>query len=403
MESPGINKDRYPECDVLVAGGGMAGIAAAIASARSGAKTMLVEKNGWLGGMGITGATGLHSFFNIFDAHPESERMRVVAGIAQELVDKVQKLGGGMGHVRMERGGDFLSMLTPVEPETFKLAAARTCLDAGVKLLLHSVVDEVRSKDGHVEGIIVWNKAGRGLVQARQYIDCTGDGDLAAYAGAPFEHYKPGERGAYSAGFTFRLCNIDLVALEDDLERRGAIWHLAHAIKPGTSRPDLVRLGEGRGLFSVRRGGVATIRRGLRRAHPDRLARPDPVPHPVAVGVLLVLLGTNRHPRHQGFVVEVFAAIHAVRVRVSDGNGDLFEQGSRDPNRLGLDVLDAQVLDDLRVVVLARLQAGEEEPEHHAGARVVLLVGRAGDRHPVLALRHRHPAAAAFHVLVRHA
>ena len=229
--------------DVVVAGGGMAGIAAAIAAARHGAKTLLIEKNGWLGGMGITGATGLHSFFNIFDAHPGAERMRVVAGIAQELVDKVQQLGGGMGHVRIERGGDFLSMITPVEPETFKLGAAQMCLETGVKLLLHSVVDEVRSESGHIEGVIVWNKGGRSLVQAKQYIDCTGDGDLAAYAGAPFEHYKPGQRGAYSAGFTFRLCNIDLVDLEEDLQRRGVIRHLAHAVKPGTSRPDLVRLG----------------------------------------------------------------------------------------------------------------------------------------------------------------
>jgi hypothetical protein len=231
------------DVDVVVAGGGMAGIAAAIAAGRSGAKTILIEKNGWLGGMGITGATGLHSFFNIFDAHPGSQRLRVVAGIAQELVDKVQELGGGIGHTRIERGGDFLSMITPVEPETFKLATARMCLEAGVKLLLHSVVDEVRSNSGHIEGVVVWNKAGRSLVQAKQYIDATGDGDLAAYAGAPFEHYKPGQRGAYSAGFTFRLCNIDLARLEEDLERRGVIRHLAHAVKPGTSQPDLVRLG----------------------------------------------------------------------------------------------------------------------------------------------------------------
>jgi hypothetical protein len=105
------------------------------------------------------------------------------------------------------------------------------------------VVDEVRSNSGHIEGVVVWNKAGRSLVQAKQYIDATGDGDLAAYAGAPFEHYKPGQRGAYSAGFTFRLCNIDLARLEEDLERRGVIRHLAHAVKPGTSQPDLVRLG----------------------------------------------------------------------------------------------------------------------------------------------------------------
>ena len=229
--------------DVLVAGGGMAGIAAAIAAARTGAKTILIEQSGWLGGMGVVGATGLHSFFNIFGAHENVDRMRVAAGIAQELVDRTEKLGGSMGHVPMERGGDFLSIITLVEPEVFKLAAVRMCLEAGVKLLLRSVVDEVQAEAGHVNGVVIWNKAGRTLVRAKQYIDCTGDGDLAAYAGAPFEHYKATDKGAYSAGFTFRLCNVDLQKMEADLDRRGLITQLAHAIKPGTSKPDLVRLG----------------------------------------------------------------------------------------------------------------------------------------------------------------
>ncbi|UCH33105.1 MAG: FAD-dependent oxidoreductase [Armatimonadota bacterium] len=243
MQLPTIDESRYDPCDVVVAGGGMAGIAAAIAAARSGASTVLVEKAGWLGGMGITGATGLHTFFNVFDGHPGAERMRVVGGVAQELVDSVQHLGGGVGHVRMERGGDFVSMLTPVEPEAFKLAAARMCLEAGVRLLLHTVMDEVHASAGHIDGVVVWNKAGRSLIRAKQCVDCTGDGDLAAYAGAEFVHFKAGERGAYSAGFTFRLCNVDLAEIERDLDSRGLVTQLAHAVKPGANAPDLVRLG----------------------------------------------------------------------------------------------------------------------------------------------------------------
>ncbi|HHX63743.1 MAG TPA: FAD-dependent oxidoreductase [Chloroflexi bacterium] len=243
MQRPVVEDGRYEACDVLVVGGGMAGIAAAIAAARTGARTALVEKAGWLGGVGIVGATGLHSFFNIYAAHTGVERMRVVAGIAQELVDRVQAMGGGLGHVPMERGGDFVSMLTPVEPETFKLAAVQMCQEAGVRLLLHTGVDEVRATDGHVEGVVVWNKSGRSLLRASQYVDCTGDGDVAAWAGADFVHYKAGDPGAYAAGFTFRLCNVDLAALEADLDRKGLITQLAHAVKPGTSRPDLVRLG----------------------------------------------------------------------------------------------------------------------------------------------------------------
>ena len=245
MNCPSVAESRCEPFDVVVAGGGMAGIAAAIAAGRSGAKTLLVEKAGWLGGMGITGATGLHTFYNVFDPVPGAPRMKLVEGIAQELVDRVKQLGGGLGergHIRIERGGDFVSMLTTVEPETFKLAAFQLCQEAGVRLLLHTVLDEVRAADGHIDGLVVWNKAGRSLIRAKQYVDCTGDGDLAAYAGAKSETYKPGDPGAYAAGFTFRLCNIDLQAAEADLESRGLIRHIAHALKPGMTSPELVRI-----------------------------------------------------------------------------------------------------------------------------------------------------------------
>ncbi|MFB3880448.1 MAG: FAD-dependent oxidoreductase [Armatimonadota bacterium] len=243
MRAPAVDARRYEQADVIVAGGGMAGIAAAVAAARQGASTVLVEKAGWLGGMGITGATSLHNFFNIYGAHPGAERVKVVGGIAQELVDRCGLLGGGLGHVELESGREFVSMATIVEPETFKLAAFQLCDEAGVRLLLHTVVDEVRSVRGHVDEIVVWNKAGRSALRAPQYIDCTGDGDLAAYAGAEVVGFSAGDPGAYHAGFTFRLCNIDLHALEADLQSRSLIWHIAHAVKPGMSEPELVRIG----------------------------------------------------------------------------------------------------------------------------------------------------------------
>ncbi len=239
----GSVEERFGAYDVLVAGGGMAGIAAAIAAARQGAKTLLVEQAGWLGGMGITGATALHNFFNIYGAHPGAERKRVVGGIGQELVDRTVSLGGSIGHVEMERGSGFVSMATIVDPEAFRLAAFQLCEEAGAKLLLHTVVEEAYTTGGHLDKAVVWNKAGRSAIKAKQFIDCSGDGDLADYAGAEVVRFAADDPGAYHAGFTFRLCNIDLEALETDLESRGMIWHVAHAVKPGTSKPDLVRVG----------------------------------------------------------------------------------------------------------------------------------------------------------------
>jgi len=236
------------QADVAVVGGGMAGICAAIASARAGAQTILIEQAGWLGGIGIAGATGLHTFYNVYGASAGAPRHKLVGGIAQELVDRVREMGGGVGHVEMERGSDFVSMLTPVEPEVFKLASARMCRECGVRLLLHTICEDVEASgsgagNGHVEAVRVWSKAGHGTVSARAFVDCSGDGDLAAAAGAEHIRYKSGDAGAYSAGFTFRLCNVDLDALTEDLDRQGLLHQLAHAVKPCTDKPAPVRVG----------------------------------------------------------------------------------------------------------------------------------------------------------------
>jgi len=238
-----IRELEFGSFDVLIAGGGMAGIAAAIAAARNGVKTILIEKSGFLGGLGVIGATALHNFFNIFDATPGAKPIRVAAGIAQELVDRAKLLGGAIGHVHLEKGGKYISMVTPVEPEIFKVVAVRACLEAGVKLLFHTIVEQVQSTNGHIDGVVIWNKGGHGIIRAKQFIDCTGDGDLAAFAGAPFIHFKANEPGAYLAGFTFRLCNIDLERMEADLKRKNLISMLGHAIKPGMAKLDLVRIG----------------------------------------------------------------------------------------------------------------------------------------------------------------
>ena len=95
------------DVDVIVAGGGTAGLMAAVAAARSGARTVLVERHGFLGGCAVFGATSLHCFFNIFKKEPRVPEKQVVRGLAQELAGRLAARGGSLGHVEMERGYDF--------------------------------------------------------------------------------------------------------------------------------------------------------------------------------------------------------------------------------------------------------------------------------------------------------
>ena len=155
--------------------------------------------------MGITGATGSAHFYNIYGAWPGAERHtsggRDCPGTGGAGDGD---RGGAVGHVPMERGADFVSMITAVEPETFKVAAAEMCLEAGVRLLLHTTLDEVRQANGQVEGIV-------DLEQSRAQPD-PGQAVHRLHRGrrpggirrGAFRGAETWRKGAYPAGFTFR-------------------------------------------------------------------------------------------------------------------------------------------------------------------------------------------------------
>ena len=115
--------------DVLVIGGGNAGCAAAIAAARRGAKTLLVERYGFLGGTATAAMVGPWMTFH-------SGSKRIVGGIAQEIVERLQRKGGSPGHVH--DSSDYVATITPFDPEIHKAVLFEMTREAGVDLLLHA-------------------------------------------------------------------------------------------------------------------------------------------------------------------------------------------------------------------------------------------------------------------------
>lgn len=190
--------------DVLVVGGGPAGIGAAIASARSGAETMLVEQYGYVGGnLTVAQINPMFTFHTV-------EGEQIVSGIAGEFVSRMVEKGYSGGHMT-DLTFDNASM-TPLNPEGSKVILLDMLEESGVKLLLHTMCVDAVAKDGRVKAVIVENKSGRAAICPKVVIDCTGDGDVAVKAGAGFTIGD--ENGVMQpVSLFFRIGGVDTKAL----------------------------------------------------------------------------------------------------------------------------------------------------------------------------------------------
>src|SRR5688572_25922278 len=164
------------EYEVVVLGGGPAGIAAAAAAGRAGRSTILIERYGFLGGAGT--AAGLANFCGLH-AKVDGEHRQVVHGICDEVLDRIQRMGG-LAQPHMLFGGRIQAQAYDIS--AYKIAADDLLLSAEVKLMFHAFA--VGFADSH---LLIETKSGRGAIAGQVFIDCSGDGDLAAWAGAPYE------------------------------------------------------------------------------------------------------------------------------------------------------------------------------------------------------------------------
>ena len=170
------------EYETVVLGGGPAGIAAAAASGRAGRSTILVERYGFLGGAGT--AAGLANFCGLH-AKVRGEHRQVVHGICDDILTRLERLGG-LSEPHIIFGDRILAQAYDIS--AYKIAADELLLSAEVKLLFHAfAVAAVKFSNNEIEALIVETKSGRKAILGKVFIDCSGDGDLAAWAGAPYE------------------------------------------------------------------------------------------------------------------------------------------------------------------------------------------------------------------------
>lgn len=218
--------------DVIVVGGGPAGIGAAVAASRCGAKTLLVERHNYLGGELATGLANL-TFFDF-------KGRRVIGGIAEELVQRMVSKNASTGHVKVQSGQIYSTIY--YDYEYLKYELMEMVLEAKVNLLFHVFFVDTVMDGLKACGIVVETKSGREVILGKVIIDTTGDADVAAAAGVSYEFGRTADGKAQAMTLMFRLGGVDLerIPLSEFQNQRAP--GVTVGIKPGNSQPSLIRV-----------------------------------------------------------------------------------------------------------------------------------------------------------------
>ena len=249
--------------DVAVMGGGPAGVCAAVAAARNGARTLVVERGNCLGGMATRGLVG--PFMTCYD---RNGALQVIRGLFEEIVGRMVARGGAIHPKDCRAGTAFTSWIkvghdhcTPFEPECLKLVLDELAAEAGVTVLFHADFVEPLMDGATIRGVRLFTKSGLRDVGAKVVVDATGDGDVAYRAGVPTEFGDSAAKRVQPASMFFRIGNCDLKAITADIEAnkdnfyrkdgvnyRSLHWRVAEARAAGDWNLKRVSIGLFRGV-----------------------------------------------------------------------------------------------------------------------------------------------------------
>ena len=203
--------EEGPAVDVLVAGGGPAGIAAAIASARNGAKTMLIEKQGFVGGTATACLVG--PFMTSFDNEGKTQ---IIRGIFDELIRRMEAEGGAIHPSKVGAGTPYASFIipghrnvTPFDPEVLKRVAEAMLLESKVELLLYTQFISCVVENKMIKSVIAAKCQGLVEIKPKLVIDCSGEAYVAANAGVPVIMGREKDNKTQPATLFFRVAGVD--------------------------------------------------------------------------------------------------------------------------------------------------------------------------------------------------
>lgn len=248
---------------VLVIGGGPAGLCAAVASSRNGADTLLIEHNGYCGGMATAGLVA--PFMTCYDS---SGGEMLIKGLFEEIVDRLCDAAGAIHPSKCDAPSCFTSYITnghkrvtPFKAETLKIVADEMLSEAGVRVSYHTDFVDCERSGGKITRVILHKKEGLCAVEPAFVIDCTGDGDVAAAAGVPYELGNPATGKIQPATMFFRIGNVDSKKVDEDIEKnkdnfyrkdgvnyRSMHWWVEKARENGDWDLDRVSIGLFRGV-----------------------------------------------------------------------------------------------------------------------------------------------------------